>query len=465
MPSFRTRVLDALDIEKKTVKLQVNERFPKTHSTDTAAYTDGEHPNDAQTMPDAAFNAENHVNYAVSYRQLTTDIGPSFVTGQPARQTLDVLGFVIGNKPGDGSSGSVTYHNSYPICIDRSVTSDQIQNGTAGEDYFGPQEYRGFHYLNGVYDDHSLELQSIRKSALPLESHDTMTQETGVAEHAHKDWPDNVQDQLHLLNENPWADSLFYHKMRLSFLITGVQLPVANDTASNHRGLVRMLIVKPKMPSVRTRWTGDRNDPVINMAYPPHFDTELFYSGQRTLGGRLDRFVLPHTTSTSGNFAGSHQKSHITPTFGLRHRTEDELEIELDPDSIHYGHLKQTNGKIHACTPFDIMTAPINRKAYTVIQDKTFTLDTQHHGVASQRLENVTIDFGGKIKFPGRKPTVSSGEQTNQLTDTAETGSLTLGSATINEPLNMHSKPIIMFLSMDQKLSAQVTGYTAISET
>ena len=40
-----------------------------------------------------------------------------------------------------------------------------------------------------------------------------------------------------------------------------------------------------------------------------------------------------------------------------------------------------------------------------------------------------------------------------------------LGPETFDEPLNMHSKPIIMFLSMDQKISAQVTGYTAITET
>ena len=31
MPSFRARVLDALDIQKKTVKLQVNETFPKIY--------------------------------------------------------------------------------------------------------------------------------------------------------------------------------------------------------------------------------------------------------------------------------------------------------------------------------------------------------------------------------------------------------------------------------------------------
>lgn len=465
MPSFRARVLDALDIHKKTVKLQVNETFPKTHSTTQPAITDGTHVGDAVILDNNVIVPAGHVDYAVSYRLLTTNIGPSFASNQPARQTLDVLGFVVGSKPGDGSLANSEYHNSYPQCMDREINQNQINNGTAGEDYFGPQQYKGFHYLNGVYDEHSEELRSIRKSALPVEHHDTMGQEVGMNEHAHKEWPDNVRDQIHLLNENPYADSLFYHKMRLSFLITGVQLPLVNDTASNHRGLVRMLIIKPKMPSVRTRWTGDRNDPVINMAYPPHFDTELFYSGKRTLGGRLDRNVVTHRTEVSGDYAGSELKTHLTPTFGLTHRTEDELEIDLDTDSIHYGHLKQTNGRPHKATPFDMMTAPINRKAYTVIQDKTFTLDTQHHGVASQRLENVTIDFGGKIKFPGRKPIVGGGEQTTELTVTGETGTGTLGTATINEPLNMHSKPIIMFLSMDQKLSCQVTGYTAISET
>ena len=38
MPSFRSRVLDALDIKKETVKVQVNERFPKTHRTDADGY-------------------------------------------------------------------------------------------------------------------------------------------------------------------------------------------------------------------------------------------------------------------------------------------------------------------------------------------------------------------------------------------------------------------------------------------
>ena len=35
MPSFRARVLEALDIQKKSVKLQVNERFPKVYKEDT----------------------------------------------------------------------------------------------------------------------------------------------------------------------------------------------------------------------------------------------------------------------------------------------------------------------------------------------------------------------------------------------------------------------------------------------
>lgn len=464
MPSFRSRVLDVLDIHKKTVKLQVNERFPKTHSTDLAAVSDGTHIGDAVTLDNGVYTEADHVNYAVSRRLLTTEVGPSFVTGTPTRQTLDVLGFVVGNKPGDGSAQSVAYHNSYPTCMDRTLNQTQIDNATTTP-VFGPVQYSGFHYLNGVYDEHSHELASLRKSSLPIEGYDTMTHETAVVEHAHKDWPDNVRQQVHLLNENPWADSLFYHKMKLSFLITGIQLPTVKETASNHRGLVRMLIIKPKMPSVRTRWTGDRNDPVINMGFPPHFDTDLFYSGKRTLGGRLDKNVLTHNSSTTGDNIGSAYKSHLIPTFGLQNRSEDEPEMELDTDSIHYGHQKRTYGVAHHATPFDMMTAPINRKAYSVIQDKTFTLDTQHHGVASQRLENVTIDFGGKIKFAGRKPVVSSGEQTNQLVDDTETGTLALGSATLNEPLNMHSKPIIMFLSMDQKLSCQVTGYTAISET
>merc|ERR1711981_157581 len=74
--------------------------------------------------------------------------------------------------------------------------------------------YTGFFALNGLYDSDSKQLQHIRKSALPVDDMDTTTD---TNEHSHKDWPDNPVDQHHLLNENPYADSLYYHSMRLSF--------------------------------------------------------------------------------------------------------------------------------------------------------------------------------------------------------------------------------------------------------
>ena len=101
------------------------------------------------------------------------------------------------------------------------------------------------------------------------------------------------------------------------------------------------------------------------------------------------------------------------------------------------------------------MTAPINREKYAVVVDKMVTLDTLHHGVASKRIENVVIPYNKKIKFPGRKATA---------TVTSDGVSKQLGSAVETEPVNFQSRPIIMFLSMDQKISAQVTGYTTISE-
>ena len=67
--------------------------------------------------------------------------------------------------------------------------------------------------------------------------------------------------------------------------------------------------------------------------------------------------------------------------------------------AIHYGHFKPDVGGRHHLNSFDVITAPINRKAYTVLEDKTFTLDTVHHGAASTRLENVIIPMNKKIKF------------------------------------------------------------------
>merc|ERR1711959_564478 len=104
-------------------------------------------------------------------------------------------------------------------------------------------------------------------------------------------------------------------------------------------------------------------------------------------------------------------------------------ELNIDPDSMYYGDVVPVRtGDTHSLSPFDMVTAPINRKKYKVIVDKTFHLDTQHHGVASMRTEHVTIPYHLEAKFAGRIPEVSDGVQTGNLTDT-----------TFNEPLNMKS--------------------------
>jgi len=509
MPSFRAKVLDALDIHKKTIKLQVNERFPKTFSTVAASTTDAAYFGEPAvetglytetgyyTNPttNAVTAVSGPVDYCISKCVKQTTIGPCFTagTGETAQlQKLDVLGFVVGDRPGlsspsggtvDATANPVTgfqnlqntagyptiYMNSYPDTLNKSGTIvDYNYDFESGTHTLDTNKYSGFHYLNGLYDPKCKELQHMRKSALPVDDLDTMSgtiQNGGIlADHAHKDWPDNLNDQVHLMNEFPYSDSLYYHQMRLSMLITGITIPGSSEKASNHRGVCRMLILRPRMPSVKTRWTGDTNQPVINMGFPPHWDTDLFYSGKKTLAGRMDNKILRNTANaarsavtgvtTDTQTVRAEDYSHMSPTFGFENRKTVDPTIELDPTSIHYSHEKPEKGVAHDLTAFDLFSAPINRNAYSVIADKTFTLDTRHHGVASTRMENVVIPFNKKVKFGGRKPDVTFNGQDN----------CPLASDTFDEPLNLPSRPIVMFLSLDQKISCQVTGYTAISE-
>ena len=503
-------MLDALDIHKKTVKLQVNERFPKTFKTDAASTTDPNHFGEPaietgiysetgfrDDQPGTACNAP--VDYAISKCVKQTTIGPSFTAGNGETaqlQKLDVLGFVVGDQPSlgqlaelpaqaDGADpadpgvqglGSVDgypsiYMNSYPSVLPKSAaledyTTDLVAAAAAGVVSANAVQYDGFHYLNGLYDPKCKELKDMRKSALPVDDLDTISNDN-VAEHSHKDWPDNLVDQVHLLNENPYADSLYYHSMRLSMLITGITIPNSSEKASNHRGVVRMLILRPRMPSVRTRWTGDTCQPVINMDYPPHWDTDLFYSGKKTLAGRLDKTILRNTANRSvTSYANNNDNttvraedySHLSPTFGFKNRKTVTPVLDLEPTSIHYSHPKPEQGTPHDLTAFDLFSAPINRDAYSVIADKTFTLDTRHHGVASTRMENVVIPFNKKVKFAGRKPDAAMNNAADGVDNTP------LSDDTFDDPLNMPSRPIVMFLSLDQKISCQVTGYTSITE-
>lgn len=445
--SFRTKVLDALDIHKKSVKLQVNERFPKIYSegSGNALSIDTSETNDLvdYCVSKQIIGPETlHESDPAAVKTVATGlIGPNVGNGTATYQTLDVLGFVVGQRPSDGgthaaiggsTAGNVSeYRNTFPECLDRAADSAADR-----------KVYNGFHHLNGIYDDKMHELRAMRKCALAPHDYDSL--HGAVAEHTHKDWPDNVRDQFQLLQTDPWSDSLYYSSMKLQFLLTGITIPGSSEKASNHRGLVRMLVLKPKMPSIKVRFTGDANCPVINMGYPPHFDTDLFYTKTKTLAGRIDRAVTRDIDADAG-------LTHITPEFGLSDRANIGKEMDVLPESIHYGHYKPDVGTPHHLNSFDVITSPINRKAYTVLQDKTFTLDTVHHGAASTRLETVTIPFNKKLKFAGRLP--NSDHSVTALTEN-----------TNNEPLNLHARPIVMFLSMDQKISAQVTGYTGVHE-
>jgi hypothetical protein len=450
MPSFRNKVLDALDIVKLSTKLNVRETFPTCVE-----------PNTGVRLPYPLI-----MNYALSETINSTVIGPSNGTilvpatgtvgtegyippvfSDKAINTLDVLGFVIGEEPVE-----VENRSSLPLCMDRSSSTPYAYSPKAG-----------FHYLNGLYDPQQDTLNDMRKSSFPkVGTYDTTMYDTTAAAtlvaHEHKDWPTTVYDQCEKFRLDPYADSLFYGSTRLTMLLTGILIP-KQDTASNHRGLVRMLICRPKMPTARMRITNG-SYPDINMNYPPNFTTDLFYTKKKTLGGRMNPNIDIRNTDAHGRFT-----DHVA-TFGLKNYSDHNKVMNIDVDDIHYGHYEPNDGVPHALTPFDVITSPINTKKYTVIRDETFYLDTQHHGVASQRSVNVNIPYNMKVRFGGRKPqynTVTVGEGADAITTSVQ--SLSLSNATYDEPLNMPSRPFIMFLSMDQKISAQVTGYTNVYET
>jgi len=476
--SFRSRVLDALDIHKTTVKLQVNETFPKIYSE---AQPTGNNSGLVGST-EATTRGTNHVPYAVSKTLINTKIGPNPVGGGCFKQSLDVLGFVVGKEIDEPSWKTTStpgntisqYKNMYPITTPATLTTistaaTTVADAHSREGHAGGQDskYTGFHFLNGIYDSSSKELKHMRKSALPVPD---MTSSAALTDgHGHKDWPNNAIDQHHLLNESPYADALYYGSMKLSMLLTGITVPDVAESASNHRGMVRLLILRPRLPSIKMRWDGVANQPHINMGYPPHWDTDLFYSKRRTLGGRMAESIHTNVANSSVTNVDHADEAHLTPTFGLLHRADAQPVIDNDVESLHYGHRKPVvesaaivgtgtaaapetaavTAKDHDFTSYDVLTAPINRSKYAVVVDKMVTLDTLHHGVASKRIENIVIPFNKKIKFPGRKQTTGSG---------------TLQGDTIDEPLNMESRPIIMMLSMDQKISCQITGYTSITE-
>lgn len=401
--SFRSRVHDALNIVKGSVKLPIDEVLLGKQYV---------------VSKNKVFDS----NVTVSGDSTNT----KYDIGGGHSQTLDYCGFIMGKEvesvtlataqdSDDMDDGPKNTQKPYP------------KNATSGDD-------TGFHYLGGLYDSSNDKLQSLRKSAITPAAYETGDD--------HKDWPSGELEQMQLLMANAYADSLIYHQTKLTFLITGVQKPEF-DSSSNHRGLVRMLIVRPLIPVAKMMMNGVTNKPTIRTDYLPNIDTELFYSGKRMLGGRLSN-ARAHDANDANNCV----------TFGLDKMDKETPTMNLDTDSIYYGKyvpLHSDDQVAHRLSPFDLITSPVNRKKYKVIADRTFHLDTQHHGVASMRSESVTIPYHMETRFGGRVPNNDTGR--------------TLSGTTHDEPLNMKSKPIIMFLSLDQKLSVQPTGYTVISES
>jgi len=428
MPSFRAKVLDALNIVKTSIKLPV------------------EHVHCGKQF---VVSKEKVFPAAVAVDGDTTH----YQIGGEHYQTLDYVGFVVGkSQEANVQSANI---NAGALTDGPEHTQKPYPTGSSGTGSDSdPYVDTGFHYLNGLYNESSEKLASMRKSSLVPARYDSMNvpATSNVDVHTHKDWPSTVIEQVQLLNENPYADALMYHQMKLTFLITGVQKPDNTyGAASNQRGIVRMLVIRPIVPSARLQFNGATNKPVIRTDYLPNFDTDVFYSGKQMLGGRLS------------NEDDLSNRSDISTTFGLDYRAPTQRNINCDVDSMYYGKEVPTgieSTDVHKLSPFDILGAPVNRKKYKVIEDRTFTLDTQHHGKNSIRREDLTIPFHMMAKFGGRIPVTQSdgGDPAN----TVLTGALS--DNTYNDPHNMPSKPIIMFLSLDQKLSIQCTGYTVISE-
>lgn len=415
--SFRSRVHDALNITKRSVKLPIKEVLLGKQYV-------------------VSKSKNFHSDVSISGDTTKYDIGGGH------SQTLDYLGFVLGDEvnpvqltavqnTGNLDDGPISTQRPYPTGSSSTSANPPVHTDT------------GFHYLGGLYDESNELLTAMRKSAITPTSYETGDDNI--------DWPSQHLEQSQLLTANPSADALIYHQTKLEFLITGILKPEF-DQASNHRGLVRMLIIRPIIPGARLHMNGVNGKPTIRTDYLPNIDTELFYSGKKMLGGRM------HSRTHDAN------DSNNAVTFGLDKMDAELPEINLDTDSIYYGKMapsRTSTASDHRLSAFDLITAPVNRKKFRVITDQTFHMDTQHHGVASMRTQHVTIPYHFEAKFAGRVPYQLGPGDTGY--DANLVNSLT--SSTFNEPLNMKSKPIILFLSMDQKLSVQPTGFTVISET
>jgi len=469
MPSFRSRVLDALDIKKDHVRIPTFSNFPSPPIASAQSLTSDEN---SRVKCGGVYEP-----FAISQTIKRSNLGPSSKTDK-----LDILGFVVGEDPGhlyttDSNSNPVfATPNPLPDALNRNVTTTQSNN----------QDYTGIHYLGGLYDSTNEKLQSMRASSMVPKAHQSIEwYGTDATAHTHKDWPSDRVEQAQKLQDDPYADSLYYHSTKLRFFLTGLDDVATStnmgDAAANHRGSVRMLVLRPKVPKVHLRTNGSGNDFVISHDFLPNWDTELFYDRRHQLGGRIHKQILPQGHGSSA--LGNDNADAIVP-YGITYINDyRELNVDIDPTSPTYGHSQPTRMKSidhtagtavdgekpgeftttdakHGMTPFDLLTSRINTNKYAVLEDKVFTLDSLHHGSASHHVCNITIPYNKKVRFQGRKPTTTTGD--GGVTTDANADALS--DATFDEPLNLQSRPIVLFLSYNQRISAQVTGYTAISE-
>ena len=430
MVSFRKKVLEALDIKKKHVRIPVHQTFYNPSESTSA--------DDYYNASALVVDNTSKKPYAVSRLLKKLTIGPN---GQHDR--LELLGFVVGDDPGIASQ--------LPDCLDR-----DINNATT--------TYTGYHFLGGLYDSSNEMLQSMRPSApepIDLQTQanynaDGVLQNT-TASHTHKDWPMTVADQCIKLHEDPYSDSLYYHHTKIRFVMTGIDDISSNTSnlpqASNHRGTVRMLVLRPRTPSIRTRVDGTSSTSdeqfILNVGYLPDWQTELFYDRRKQLGGRMDPNIEAHDDASAD----------VIVSYGLEKHAAFNKDINQDTSSIHFGHYMPTeNPDSHELTPLDLLMSPVNKQKYAVLHDEVFTLDSLHHGAAAQHIAEVNIPYNKKVRFPGRKHAVTvDANGVEEQTDF-------LSSNTNDEPLNLSSRPIVLFLSYNQRVSAQVEGYTVISE-
>ena len=558
-------MLDALDIKKEHVRIPVFQTFLNPDEGVSAVVTAASET--VKIVDPTAVAVSDYKPYAVSKCIKATNIGPHSRT-----ERLEVLGFVVGDDPGNASQ--------LPDAMNR--LSGDVSDASISKDY------SGIHYLGGLYDSSNRKLAHMRKSAVVDDDMQTMymagqtpgesltTAElaagkiyththkdwpstlaeqcihlnenpmadalyyhktqirfllTGIDDiaanpagnnmdqssnhrgtvrmlvlrprtpavreslttaelaagkiytHTHKDWPSTLAEQCIHLNENPMADALYYHKTQIRFLLTGIDDIAANpagnnmDQSSNHRGTVRMLVLRPRTPAVRTRVDGTNGQFTLNHDFMPNWDTQLFYDRGKQLGGKLDITSFPHTTNsktyggmfpTGGTTVGVLQPdtasmySSDVVTYGLKYAENPSRHVDKDSTSQTFGHQKpstvlpagtagatESNMIEHQLTSTDLLMSKVNKQKFAVLHDEVFTLDSLHHGAASQHIANVSIPYNKKVRFAGR---VQEG-----YTDS-------LSYRTNDAPMNMTSRPIILFLSYNQKISASVEGFTAISE-